>query len=157
MKRPWNLSNLPVYSLATYDGGRVNMNICTYASAVSMVPKRYMVAVYHHTQSLFNIEKSNNAVLQLLGTHHLSLVNVLSKKSSKRYDKQSYLIKKKLLGTWEGMPVLSNCAAWMKLEKLWAKDAGDHTMYLFDVVAFKTNHEDVLTLDHLREKKLIRS
>ena len=81
MKRPWNLSDLPVYSLATYDGGRVNMNICTYASAVSMVPKRFMVAVYHHTQSLFNIEKSNNAVLQLLGTHHLSLVNVLSKKS----------------------------------------------------------------------------
>ena len=157
MKRPWNLSNLPVYSLATYDGGRVNMNICTYVSAVSMTPKRYMVAVYHNTQSILNTQKSNTAVLQLLSQQHLPLVNVLGKKSGKRYDKHSYLIKKKLVGTWEGMPVLSNCAAWVKLEKLWAKEAGDHTMYLFDVVAFKTNHEDVLTLDHLREKKLIRN
>ena len=47
MTRPWNLLNLPVYSLATYQGEKVNMNICTYVSAVSMKPKQYMVAVYH--------------------------------------------------------------------------------------------------------------
>jgi flavin reductase (DIM6/NTAB) family NADH-FMN oxidoreductase RutF len=58
---------------------------------------------------------------------------------------------------WEGLQVLTNSAAWIKLKKRWAKEAGDHTMFLFDVVAFKTNHKNILTLDDLRDKKLIRS
>ncbi len=156
MKRPWNIPNLPVYSLATYHEQKVNMNICTYVSAVSMNPKRYMVAVYHQTKSLFNIQQSNTAVLQLLNKDHVSLVNTLGKKSGYHYDKQSYLAKRKHIAKWEGLPVLTNCAAWMKLKTLWAKNAGDHTLFLFDVVTFKTNHENILTLDDLRERKLIR-
>ncbi len=156
MKRPWNLSNIPVYSLATYDGEKVNMNICTYVSAVSMKPKRYMVAVYHHTKSLENIIKSKTAVLQVLGKEHISLVNVLGKKSGLRYDKQTYLLKKKCLEIWNDKPVLPDCAGLMELEKLWTKDAGDHTVFLFDVKRFQTNHENVLMLDDLREQKLIR-
>ena len=156
MKRPWNLPNIPVYSLATYDGSTVNMNICTYVSAVSMKPKRYIVAVYHQTKSLENILKSKSAVLQVLGKQHISLVNVLGKKSGLRYDKQNYLTKKKCLETWNDKTVLINCAGLMELEKLWHKDAGDHTMFLFDVNRFQTNHEEVLMLDDLREKKLVR-
>jgi flavin reductase (DIM6/NTAB) family NADH-FMN oxidoreductase RutF len=155
MKRPWNLADLPIYSLATYDGDKVNMNICTYVSAVSMKPKRYMVAVYHNTQSLDNILKSKTAVLQLLGKQHISLVNVLGKKSGQRYDKQAYLIKKKQLEVWNDKEVLSGCAGLMEVEKLWSKEAGDHTMFLFDVKRFQTNHENVLMLDDLREKGLV--
>ena len=45
MKRPWNIISPPVYSLVTYDEeGKVNMNICTYVSAVSMKPKMYSIA-----------------------------------------------------------------------------------------------------------------
>ena len=156
MKRPWNLANIPVYSLATYDGGRVNMNICTYVSAVSMDPKRYMVAVYHNTQSLHNIHQSETVVLQLLGKHHLALVNVLGKKSGKSYNKEQYLTKRRQLEIWDDKLVLSHCAALVKLEKRWAKEVGDHTMFLFDVTGFKTNHDNLLMLDDLREKKLVR-
>ncbi|MBY0432982.1 MAG: flavin reductase family protein, partial [Cyclobacteriaceae bacterium] len=88
MTRPWNLPNLPVYSLATYRGEEVNMNICTYVSSVSMKPKRYMVAISHNTQSLKNLTTSNTAVLQLLATQHVSLVTTLGKKSGLRYDKK---------------------------------------------------------------------
>ncbi|NOS55773.1 MAG: flavin reductase [Cyclobacteriaceae bacterium] len=156
MRRPWNLASIPVYSLATYAGESVNMNICTYVSAVSMKPKRYMVAVYDNTQSLENIRKSKTAILQILGKHHISLVNVLGKKSGLHYDKQNYLTKKKCLETWNDKPVLTDCAGLMELEKLWSKDAGDHTMFLFDVKRFKTNHENVLMLNDLREKGLVR-
>jgi flavin reductase (DIM6/NTAB) family NADH-FMN oxidoreductase RutF len=156
MKRPWNIPNLPVYSLATYHEQKVNMNICTYVAAVSMNPKRYMVAVYHQTRTLFNIQHSNTAVLQLLSKEHISVVNTLGKKSGQDYDKQSYLTKKRLLEKWEKLSVLTNSAAWIKLKKIWAKEAGDHALFLFDVVAFKTHHENILTLDDLREKKLIR-
>lgn len=156
MKRPWNLPNIPVYSLATYDGLKVNMNICTYVSAVSMKPKRYMVAVYHQTQSLHNIITSKTAVLQLLGKQHVSLVNVLGKKSGLRYDKESYLNKKRSVELWNNKKVLTQCAGLMEIEKLWSKDAGDHTMFLFDVKRFQTYHENILMLDDLREKKLVR-
>lgn len=156
MKRPWNLANIPVYSLATYAGECVNMNICTYVSAVSMDPKRYMVAVYHNTQSLHNIQRSDIVVLQLLGKQHFALVNTLGKKSGKSYNKEKYLTKKKELEIWDDKLVLSNCAAWVKLEKRWEKNAGDHTIFLFDVIGFKTNHDNLLMLDDLREKKLVR-
>jgi flavin reductase (DIM6/NTAB) family NADH-FMN oxidoreductase RutF len=156
MKRPWNLPNIPVYSLATYDGEKVNMNICTYVSAVSMKPKRYMVAVYHETQSLQNILLSQTAILQVLGKQHVSLVNVLGKRSGLRYDKESYLIKRKHIELWNDRKVLSQCAGLVELEKLWSKDAGDHVLFLFDVKRFQTNHENVLMLDDLREKKLVR-
>lgn len=156
MKRPWNLPNIPVYSLATYDGRKVNMNICTYVSAVSMKPKRYMVAVYHETQSLQNIIISKTAILQVLGKQHVPLVNVLGKKSGLRYDKESYLNKKKCLELWNNRKVLTACAGLMELKKIWSKDAGDHTMFLFDVKRFQTNHENVLMLDDLREKGLVR-
>lgn len=156
MKRPWNLANIPVYSLATGDGGRVNMNICTYVSVVSMDPKRYMVAVYLNTQSLHNLQQSNTAVLQLLGKKHIALVNVLGKKSGKTYNKEQYLIKRQQVEIWDDSLVLSGCAAWVKLKKRWSKEAGDHTIFVFDVIGSKTNHDNVLMLDDLREKKLVR-
>lgn len=156
MKRPWNLSNIPIYSIATYEGEKLNMNICTYVSAVSMNPKRYMVAVYHPTQSLQNLHNSTTALLQLLGRQHLSLVTTLGKKSGRQYDKEAYLKKKGVLEVWNDKRVLTNCAALMEVEKIWSKDAGDHTMFLFDVTRFKTNHGNVLMLDDLREKKLVR-
>lgn len=101
MKRPLNLSNIPVYSLATYDGEKVNMNICTYVSAVSMKPKRYMVALYHQTQSLQNIINSKRAVLQVLGKHHLPLVKILGKKSGCHLRQRNLPKKEKIIGGLE--------------------------------------------------------
>lgn len=132
------------------------MNICTYVSAVSMRPKRYIVAVYHQTQSLQNMINSKRAVLQLLDKQHLSLVNTLGKKSGLDFDKEHYLKARKLLQVWNDRNVLSNCAALMEVEKIWRKDAGDHTLFLFDVVRYKTNRASVLMLDDLRKRKLVR-
>ena len=67
MKRPWNLIDLPVYSLLTLDEeGVINMNICTYVSAVSMQPKIYSVAIDYKTKTYQNLTNSQVAVLQLL-------------------------------------------------------------------------------------------
>jgi flavin reductase (DIM6/NTAB) family NADH-FMN oxidoreductase RutF len=115
-----------------------------------------MVAVYHQTQSLHNIFHSQTAILQVLGKQHVALVNVLGKKSGLRYDKESYLNKKKSIELWNDKKVLTDCAGLMELEKIWSKDAGDHTMFLFDVKRFQTNHQNVLMLDDLREKGLVR-
>ena len=87
MKRPWNITDHPVYSLATYRDGKVNMNITTYAMAVSMKPKRYVVALYHNTRSLENFRSSGKAVLQILTTDHIKLVRYLGKRSGFSVDK----------------------------------------------------------------------
>ncbi|MBK7440819.1 MAG: flavin reductase [Bacteroidetes bacterium] len=79
MRRPWNIVDQPVYSLATYADGHFNMNICTYVTAVSMSPKMYAVAVYHNTKTLFNLQNTDTAVLQLLSTEQIKLVNILGK------------------------------------------------------------------------------
>jgi flavin reductase (DIM6/NTAB) family NADH-FMN oxidoreductase RutF len=114
-----------------------------------------MVAVYHQTQSLHNILHSQTAILQVLGKQHVALVNMLGKKSGLRYDKESYLNKKKSIELWNDKKVLTDCAGLMELEKIWSKNAGDHTMFLFDVKRFQTNHQNVLMLDYLREKGLV--
>ena len=156
MQRPWNLINLPVYSLATYRNYTVNMNICTYVSAVSMKPKRYIIAVDHLSHTFQNLIKHPRAVLQLLGKDHWSLVNTLGKKSGKSFAKESYLEKTKLLTEWQSKKVLSNCAGWIDLNVLSHQDVGDHMLFVMDVQQHKTNHTQVLMLDDLRKKKLIR-
>ena len=156
MKKPWNLPDLPVYSLATYAEGGFNMNICTYVSAVSMKPKRFMVAVYEGTKSLENMLVSEYAVLQLLHASQGPLVRPLGKKSALHYDKQSYLHKKNALAEWENYTVLKDASAWMLLRKLDSMPAGDHRMFLCDVVKHRVNiPEPLLTLDALREQKII--
>ncbi len=52
MKKPWNRVDLPVYSVSSRHGVEENMHICTYVSAVSMDPKRFMVALYKGTKTI---------------------------------------------------------------------------------------------------------
>ena len=157
MKRPWNLVNLPVYSIASKGSGGLNMNICTYVSAVSMKPKRYMVAIYHDTQTLENVNRSGHFILQLLQRDQYPLVNVLGKKSGKNYNKENYLRKKKELILWNQMEVLSHAAAWIELKVLKKINAGDHDLFLCDTLSFKVNTEkDILMLDELSRRKIIR-
>ena len=157
MQRVWNIPDLPVYSLATYTKDSLNMNICTYVSAVSIQPKRYMVAVYHHTQSLHNVMRSKYFVLQLLGEQNITLVNTLGRKSGHYYNKEHYLRSRHWLTTWHNYTILAHIAGAVELKKLWYKNAGDHMMVLCDVVRAQSFHADVLTLAALRTSKIIRA
>lgn len=156
-KKPWNRVNLPVYSVSS-KGEKPNMHICTYVSAVSMQPKRMMVAIYHGTQTLLNVEKDNAFVLQLLADHQYNLVNQLGKLSGKNIDKISRLHKRKLLTEWEGYPVLKDVLAVMKLTVCNQMEGGDHRLYICDVESYKNlNEGNALTTNILNEKGIIRT
>ena len=157
MKKPWNLLNLPVYSLVTLQNGRVNMNICTYVSAVSLSPKLYSVAVFQETQTLSNIENSEACVLQLLRNDQFSMVRTLGKKSGKNYDKQSYLERKEILEEWYGFPVLKDVCARILLKKIAQQSTGDHELFVFEVIKSISYSNDVLTENTLRKKQIIRT
>ncbi len=157
MKKAWNIPNLPVYSLATYNHhGVVNMNICTYVSAISMKPKLYAVAVYYDTKTLENIEQNEFVVLQLLHQSQFSLVNKLGKSSGKTYNKYNYLFKKNALINWEELDVLKDCSALVLLKKIEAIQTGDHKLFIFEAQKSKVFNDDYLLLNTLREKKIIR-
>lgn len=155
-KKPWNIINAPVYSLATEYQGSINMNICTYVTAISMTPKLYVVGVYDGTKTLQNILHSERAVLQLLSKPQINIVRNLGNKSGLKFNKDAWLRKKNLLISWNGFEVLKDAAAYLLIQKISYQQAGDHLMCLFEVTDYCSNSLDALTLDDLREKKMIR-
>lgn len=156
MQRPWNLPNLPVYSLATYWENTVNMNICTYVSAVSMQPKLYMIAIYNHTATLQRMQQTNEAVLHLLEAKQHFLVRVLGKKSGNTFNKQQWLQNKYLLTEWNNLSVLKESAAYVHLQKInTITTSGDHVLFLFKVLHAKSCSRNILTTELLAQKKII--
>ncbi len=101
-KRPWNRVNLPVYSISSRAMDSDNMHIITYASQISMQPKRFICGIYHGTQTLSNILLTGEFILQLLADTQYRLVDLLGKKSGKTVDKIGRLEKRNELEKWRG-------------------------------------------------------
>jgi flavin reductase (DIM6/NTAB) family NADH-FMN oxidoreductase RutF len=157
MRRPWNLIDSPVYSLATYAGGQVNMNICTYVTAISMEPKIYAIAIYKNTKTLENMQNTEHAILQFLHPEQFKLVKNLGQRSGVNFNKHRYLSKNNLVEDWNGYDVLKNTAARILLQKIDFKETGDHLLFTFKAEKYKSYHPEVLTSEILRIKKIIRA
>lgn len=156
MQKPWNIPNLPVYSLATYNNNEVNMNICTYVSAISMQPKLYAIAIYNNTKTLENALQSEFVVLQLLHESQFNLVRKLGQTTGINYNKQLYLTKKNWLATWNNFTVLKDCSAIILLKKISSNQTGDHVLFVFEALNHKSSNKQYLTVDELRNRKIIR-
>jgi flavin reductase (DIM6/NTAB) family NADH-FMN oxidoreductase RutF len=158
MKKPWNRTDLPVYSVSSFHAGAGNMHICTYVSAVSMQPKRFMVALFKETRTLDLVERERRLVLQLLAAGQYRLIPLLGRKSGHDTDKLSVLERRGLLTRWEGVAVLDEALAWMHLSVIDTLDAGDHVMMLCNMDRYRNHREgEPLTLDILRQRGLVRN
>lgn len=158
MKKPWNRTDQPVYSVSSFHEGAANMHICTYVTAVSMQPKRIMVALFKGTRTLDLVERERRFVLQLLAAGQHRLIPLLGRKSGHDTDKLAALEKRGLLTRWNGIAVLEDALAWMDLAVIGTMDAGDHVMMLCDLARYRNHREgDPLTLDILRSKGLVRN
>ncbi len=157
MKRPWNRVNLPVYSLSSKNADQENMHICTYVSSVSMQPKRMMVAIFEGTKTLELAEIEKHFVLQLLAEQQYKLVKLLGQSSGNSINKIERLEKRKLLSTWKDFKVLKEALAYMELKAISISNAGDHIVFICDVISFHNNLAgEPLTLNLLREKGIVR-
>ncbi|MDE3234912.1 MAG: flavin reductase [Bacteroidota bacterium] len=162
-KKPWNRINLPVYSICSTDGnGNYNMHIITYTQAVSMQPKQFICAIYKNTKTLSNIQSYPHFVLQLLHAGQYNIVTLLGKESGNQINKMARLQKRKLLTEWNGFPVLKDSLAVMEMKAFplqvhSVQEQPDHVLYLCDVIDYiNLNEGEALTLDILREHKIIR-
>jgi flavin reductase (DIM6/NTAB) family NADH-FMN oxidoreductase RutF len=157
MRRPWNIVDVPVYSLATYAGDRVNMNICTYVTAISMNPKMYAIGIYYGTKTFEILNKSDSAVLQFLSKNNIDLVRYLGKKSGKKADKQKYLERKDKLIQWKKHSVLKDASAYVELKIVDCKNIqGDHELFWFKATAYRTvSQENILMFQDLVDQRII--
>lgn len=157
MRKPWNAVNFPVYSLITWDmNGSINMNICTYVTPISMKPKKYAIGIYHNTKTLNNLQNSEIAILQFLSIQQKNLISVLGKKSGNTFNKGAYLKKNQLLKKCFQLDVLCDCFAYVLLKKANCFPAGDHDIYIFDVLKSKSQPGlDCLHFQTLIDEKLI--
>lgn len=155
-KKPWNRVNLPVYSVASKAGNKFNLHICTYASAISMNPKRFMVCIYKGTQTLENILHHPEFVLQVMDASQYKLVNLLGKKTGRKTDKVRLLEKRRDLTEWKGFKILAHCLAVLLLQVMHQFDGGDHICFVCEVKGWKNLHDGIaLDLDMLRKHGLI--
>ena len=155
MRRPWNITDSSVYSLATYANDGFNMNICTYVTAISMKPKMYAIAIDLRSKTQRILKETDFAILQVLGKSQTDLVRPLGQKSGLSYDKETYLRKHDLIANWNEHSVLKEAAAYMSLQKQGSQITGDHELYWFNVFTSKTNHDNVLSFQNLIVKGLI--
>lgn len=157
-KKPWNRVNAPVYSVVSHGSKGYNMHICTYVTPVSMKPKQYVVALYHPSRTLENVQENPEFILQLLGENQFNLITLLGKLSGKSIDKIDRLDKRNLLCEWKGFPVLKEALAVLQLKAIGSWEAGDHTCFLCDVLAYNNRHTGkALDLDELKARRIIRA
>ena len=157
MKRPWNRTNLNIYSLATYNKKDINMNICTYVSVVNMHPKLYMISIDYNTLTYQNLNKKNtSSILQCLSINNLNIVKNMGKKSGKNFDKLKYLSKNNLISNWKNYPVLKKTCFLIELcnaKKVY--EMQDHCMYVFQMKSFKNFDNKFLKFNDLINNKII--
>ena len=158
MKRPWNIINPPIYSLVTYDQtDNLNMNICSYVSAVSLKPKLYSIAIDYSTKTYENLKLNPYVVLQLLSKSHLKIIRKLGKKSGYLFNKEKYLNSIKMLDYWRKNIVLKDTCALIELKKINEINIeGDHAIFTFSVSKYTTLSEvGILTFKDLINNKII--
>lgn len=124
-----------------------------------MQPKQYMVGIYEGTRTLELVEQQPVFILQLLSSHQYNLVNLLGKQSGHQINKIERLQKRGLLTEWKDFFILKEALAVVLMEgKVLLDCKGDHRLFLCNVLAWKNlNQGEALTLNCLREKKVIRS
>lgn len=156
MRRPWNIVNHPVYSLATYAEGKLNMNVSLYVTSVSLKPKQYAIAIANKSKTTLNLKNTDKAVLQLLSKENIDLIKTIGKKTGLTYNKEAYLSTKKLLTEWLDYTILKDTCAVIELTKIGKKsNKGDHELYFFEVGKAKTYREDeILMYQDLVEAKI---
>jgi flavin reductase (DIM6/NTAB) family NADH-FMN oxidoreductase RutF len=123
-----------------------------------MEPKIIMVAVYHNTQTWYNLTTSKRALLQLLSEELAPVVRICGHLSGARVDKITRLQKRHQIDYLHSLPYFANAAGYLELqvERL-ISFGGDHDLAICSVLSSKNLADaKLLTTDYLRAEGLLR-
>ncbi len=155
MRRPWNIIDTPVYSVATYLDDNVNMNICTYVGAVSRSPKLYTIAIECGSYTEELLLKNGICVIQLLNQDQMKWVKYLGYKSGASTNKELHLSRKQALGQWNNKTVLKDASAYLEGHVSSQQVTGDHRLFVLEITKSRTFSEEVLMFQDLIKNKVI--
>jgi flavin reductase (DIM6/NTAB) family NADH-FMN oxidoreductase RutF len=135
--------------------GQINFNITAWVTQTAMGGKQLLVALYKPDFTLDLVKKSGRFSLNLLAEDQTKLIAKLGRKSGRDSDKLKNLAYQTDM---DGLPFLTESVGYVSCRVLAWADGGDHELAICEVLSQKILHPEkkVLTLNYLREKKLIR-
>lgn len=155
-KRLLKYKNYDVHSITTVTSdGRRNANIVTWLTQTAMGGKVLVVALYKVDYTIELVRESGILNVNLLATDQPGLVRKLGQQSGRTIDKFKNL--PHALDE-RGCPYLTEAVGYVQCRVLHSTDAGDHELFICDVVKQVVLNPDktVMTNEFIKEKKLIR-
>src|SRR5665647_507649 len=123
-----------VYVITTRAGEKINGMTASWVSQVSLKPPLVMVSIapsrYTHTL----IMESDIFAINVLASDQVDLAKRFGYKSGRKIDKLAGL---ETLATPSGAPVLAQAYAYLDLKLVHTFTAGDHTLFVGEVVEAK--------------------
>ncbi len=137
-----------VYVVSTAQNGRLNALTAAWVARASFVPPLITAAVGTTRFSHEMIKGSGIFAVSILGPEDIELGKQFGLKTGRKTDKFEgieYEIKT------TGAPVLMGCIAWLDCRVVSHHEAGDHTIFVGEVVDAGTRREDAKPLAYERE------
>jgi flavin reductase (DIM6/NTAB) family NADH-FMN oxidoreductase RutF len=120
-----------VYVISTVHDGRVNAMTAAWVARVSFSPPLLVVAVGHQRFTHDMIKGSGVFAVNVLGPDNIDIGKHFGLKTGKRTDKfEGVEYETKATGS----PVLPGCVAWMDCRVYGAHEAGDHTLFVGEIL-----------------------
>ncbi len=154
-KSLFKLKDYDVHAITSIDGSASNANIATWVMQTDMGKKYLTVALYKPDYTIELAKKSGILNIHWLGSDFTKHLNLLGRKSGRDFQK---LAKISHIPDFRGCPVLSDAIGCLHVNIVSWADAGDHELAICQVEKQTLLHpeKEVLTLNYLREKKLVR-
>jgi flavin reductase (DIM6/NTAB) family NADH-FMN oxidoreductase RutF len=149
------LKDYEIHAIGSATDEKINMNIASWVMQTSMDGKTVVVALYKPDFTIELVKRSQKLTISLLSKNQKNLLTKLGRKSGRLEDKIS---KVKTGLDSRGIPFLSDSVGYLEcIVQSWA-DGGDHELAICKVLKSMVLNPDaeILTLNFLREKKLVR-
>lgn len=136
-------------------GNRRNANIATWVVQTALGGSRLAVALYKVDYTIELVRESGLLNVNLLAQDQTGLIRKLGQQSGRDKDKFARL--PHALDE-RGCPYLTEAIGYAQCRVVGSIDAGDHELFVCDVLKQVVLHPDkiVLTNNYLKEKKLVR-
>ncbi|GMR05029.1 MAG: hypothetical protein BMS9Abin23_0953 [Thermodesulfobacteriota bacterium] len=120
-----------LYVISTKLGNKVNAMTAAWVSRVSFKPPLVMVAVGKTRFSHHMIKESGVFAINVLGPDNIDMVKHFGFKSGATTDKFAGIDYNTKV---TGAPILTDCIAWLDCKVSGCHDAGDHTLFVGEIL-----------------------
>ncbi|MEK6760289.1 MAG: flavin reductase family protein [Deltaproteobacteria bacterium] len=137
-----------VFIISTRSGEKINAMTAAWVSRASFTPPIITVSVGKTRYTHDLISASGVFAVHVLGHEHIAIGKHFGLKSGRKTDKfagMDYETKA------TGSPIIKDCLSWMDCKTVGEIDAGDHTLFVGEVLAAGVIKEDGVPLAYERD------